>query len=103
MTIKLSKPYKVSPRRIKRYEQHYQMPAQYSLVVPVKLLGDEALCDVRWEDVNGELHWLQHKVFAGESLVPLDPLMDNKLNDLWKMYYGDSKNEEKSFLNTFDR
>lgn len=87
MTIKLEKPYKIVRERIKRYESHYNVPAERSLVVPLKAFGSEVSCDVRWEDGNGELHLLQNKIFVSESLMPLNPLLDTKLYELWEHYY----------------
>lgn len=89
MTIKLAKPYKIVRERIQRYETHYHVPAERSLVVPLKTLGAEVSCDVRWEDGNGELHLLENKVFVPESLMPLNPLLDTKLYELWKHYYDE--------------
>jgi hypothetical protein len=92
MTIKLTRPYKVAAERIKRYQSHYNMPADRVLVVPLKLLGDDVSCDIRWEDDNGELQLLQNKVFTVDNLVPLNPLLDNKLHELWQHYYDRSEN-----------
>ena len=87
MNVKLAKPYKISPVRLKRYETHYQIPAANSLVVPVKELGNEWSCDIRWEDSEGHLQFLQNKIFVKESLVPVNQFVDNKLYELWKHYY----------------
>lgn len=88
MAIKLTKPYKVAEMRVKRYESHYQIPAQRCVVVPLKMLGDEVLCDVRWEDDNGHLHLLENKMFVSDNLVPLNPLIDAKLYEVWMHYYA---------------
>jgi hypothetical protein len=91
MSIKLSQPYKIVPERKKRYESHYNVPADRSLIVPLRLLGEEVSCDIRWEDDNGELHHLQNKIFVSENLVPLNPLLDVKLHELWEHYYDIKK------------
>lgn len=88
MSIKLNKPYRINPIRVKRYEAHYKIPAGISLVVPVKAFDDEVLCDIRWEDENGELHVIHRAMFTSENLVPLDQFKDEKLHELWDHYYN---------------
>jgi hypothetical protein len=90
MSIHLQKPYKIIQSKIKRYESHYQIPAERVLVVPIKELGAEVMCDVRWENDNGELKELHNLVFIIENLIPLNPLLDNKLHEIWEHYYGAS-------------
>ena len=87
MNIKLTKPYKISPDRLRQYQSHYNMPAERSLIVPIKALGDEVSCDIRWKADNGDSHVLKNKVFDSENLVPVNPLLDLKLYELWKFYY----------------
>ncbi|HEY0656265.1 MAG TPA: hypothetical protein VGD65_24190 [Chryseosolibacter sp.] len=87
MSIKLTKPYKIAPLRAKRYEAHYNMPAANSLVVPLREFGDEVSCDIRWQDSNGELQLQQNKIFVSQNLVPLNPLLDTQLHELWQHYY----------------
>ena len=87
MSIPLNKPYRIVPSKVKRYAAHYQIPAEYSLVVPVKALGEEVLCDIRWEDDNGELHVIHNAMFVNNNLVPLNQLPDGKLFELWNHYY----------------
>jgi len=87
MSIKLSMPYKIAPLRSKRYEAHYNMPAANSLIVPLREFGDEVSCDIRWEDNNGELQLLQNKIFVSQNLIPLNPLLDQQLHELWQQYY----------------
>ncbi len=99
MSILLNKPYRIAPSKVKRYADHYQIPAAYSLVVPMKALGEEVLCDIRWEDDNGELHVLHKAMFVYNNLVPLDQLPDGKLFELWNHYYereAEPKNEGRS-------
>lgn len=92
MRIQLNKPYKIVDLRQKRYETHYNIPSSESLVVPTKYLGDEVLCDVRWESVSGERNVLHKKMFSTENLVPLNPLADEKLYYLWADFYKDLSN-----------
>ena len=87
MKIHLTKPYKILPPRTKRYEAHYQIPASQCLVVPLKELGEEVSCDVRWEDDNGILHHLTQKIFLSDNLVPLNQMLEEKLFELWQQYY----------------
>jgi hypothetical protein len=86
MAIHLNKPYRIIPAKQKRYGLHYQIPAD-SLVVPLKLLGEEVLCDVRWENDNGELKVIHNAMFISDNLTPLNSMIDDKLFDLWKHYY----------------
>jgi hypothetical protein len=88
MSIHLQKPYKIIPSKFKRYESHYHIPADRVLVVPIKELGTEVMCDVRWEDDNGELKELHNVVFLNDNLVALNPLLDTKLHEIWEHYYG---------------
>lgn len=88
MNIKLLRPYKVTPHKLKRYEAHYQVPAQRSIVVPLRLLGDEVSCDIRWEDDFGQPQLLQNKIFAIQNLVPLNPILEEGLHAVWSRYYG---------------
>lgn len=85
--IVLNKPYTILPTRVKRYTAHYNIPATEVVIVPVKALGNESSCDVRWEDQNGELQVMQNLMFSNENLVPLNPLLNKKLYELWSHYY----------------
>lgn len=93
MNIKLFKPYKVTQHKLKRYEAHYQVPAQRSLVVPVRLLGDEVSCDIRWLDDLGQLQLLENKIFSIQNLVPLNAMLEVELHAVWSKYYGPNKDE----------
>jgi hypothetical protein len=95
MKIELNKPYKIVPSKHKRYEGHYQIPAADALVVPLKGLGTDSSCDVRWEDNNGELHVINNTVFSNENLIPLNAMFDVKLYELWSHYYQREENETK--------
>jgi hypothetical protein len=88
MTVKIKAPYKIAPEKIKRYATHYNIPADRSLVVPMRAFDDEVACDIRWEDDNGELQWVQNKIFVVRNLVPLNPLLDIKLQELWHHFYA---------------
>lgn len=87
MTVKLLQPYKIAALRAKRYETHYNIPAERSLVVPRKTLGEEVACDIRWVDENGEGHLLENKVFVAANLIAINPMLEDKLFELWKKHY----------------
>lgn len=88
MSIQLKKPYKIIFHKRKRYASHYNIPAESSLVVPIKLYGNDISCDVRWENANGELQLLSDILFSVDNIEPLNPMTDDKLHDLWQHYYG---------------
>ena len=88
MSIHLNKPYKIIELRRKRYDAHYNIPSAESLIVPVKNLGEEVLCDIRWENENGELKFLQEKMFVNQNLAPLNPMLDEGLFEIWGHYYN---------------
>lgn len=90
MSIHINKPYKIIAFRQKRYDRHYSIPSAESLVVPVRTLGEEVLCDIRWENDNGELKVLHEKMFISENLVPLNEMIDEKLFEIWSHYYDRS-------------
>ena len=90
MNIQLNKPYKIISFKHKRYNLHYNIPSAVSLVVPKKNFGDEVLCDVRWENENGELKVLHEKMFISENLIQLNPLIEEKLFELWDHYYNNT-------------
>jgi len=87
MTIKRGLPYKIEPHQAKKYAAHYNILPEKCLIVPLKLFGEEASCDIRWADDNGELFLLQNKFFMLENLVPLNPLLEVNLYELWRDYY----------------
>jgi hypothetical protein len=86
MSIHLNKPHKITFSRQKRYEEHYQIPASEALVVPIKNLGTEALCEVRWVDTVGEMHSKSNVMFAHENLEVLNGLEDEKFYEIWTRY-----------------
>lgn len=85
MNIQLNHPYKIIPEKHKLYQQHYIIPAEETLIVPVRELGDEVSCDVHWES-NGQLQIMHQTVFVIENLVPIDLIADEQLYALWKDY-----------------
>jgi len=87
MSIHLKKPYKIIESKHKKYSEHYEILADRSLVVPLRQFGEEVSCDVRWENANGELKVLNNLVFVSENLIPLNPLIDEKLYEIWQHYY----------------
>jgi hypothetical protein len=88
MSIHLNKPYKIIHYKHKRYDAHYKIHSEESLVVPMRSYGDEVLCDVRWENERGELKVLHEAMFTSEYLLPISPLVDEKLFELWTHYYA---------------
>ena len=90
MSVFLNKPYKIVDFKQERYDAHYNIRSSASLVVPTKYVGDELLCDVRWENENGELKVLHEKMFLKENLVRIDPEIDKALFELWDHYYNSS-------------
>lgn len=88
MSIHLNKPYKIISGKHKRYESHYSIPAEKSVVIPLRALGAEVSCDVRWENENGELKSLHNIVFVNDNLIPLNSMIDEKLYEIWVHYYG---------------
>jgi hypothetical protein len=96
MSIQLNQPYRIIPTRFKRYEAHYKIPAADVLVIPLKELGEEVLCDVRWEDSNGVMQVISNAMFVKENLIPLNAMLDVKLLEIWTHYYqSDAKPHEQ--------
>jgi hypothetical protein len=93
MAIQLKQPYRIIPTRMKRYEAHYKIPAAEVVVVPLKELGEEVLCDLRWEDTNGEIQVIHNAMFVKENLIPLNAMLDVKLHELWSHYYASTASE----------
>lgn len=91
MSIHIGKPYKIIKMREKRYNAHYNIPSEECVVIPTKVLGEEVLCDVRWEDQNGEMQFLQDKMFTSENLLPLNGMLHEKLYEIWDHYYNKSQ------------
>ena len=89
MRIQLRKPYKIIERKLKRYEDHYKIPAAKCVVIPIKVFGDDLSCDVRWEDSNGELQEQNNLFFNVANIEPLNDMKDkdNGLYDIWQHYY----------------
>jgi hypothetical protein len=97
MTIKKGLPYKIEPHQAKKYAAHYNITPQKCLIVPVKIFDNEASCDIRWEDDNGEVFLLQNKFFVCENLVPLNSMLEVELHMLWRHYYDSGLNESEQF------
>jgi hypothetical protein len=87
MSIHLNQAYRIIPTRFKRYEAHYKIPSADVLVVPLKELGEEVLCDLRWEDSNGVMQVINNVMFVKENLIPLNGMLDVKLLEIWTHYY----------------
>lgn len=88
MAIHIGKPYRIINIRHKRYNAHYHIPSDDCLVVPLKEYGDEALCDVRWEDSNGELQVIHDRMFVSDNIAPLNAMLHEKLFEIWNHYYN---------------
>jgi hypothetical protein len=88
MAIHLNKPYRIVASKLKRYESHYHIPSDDVLIVPLRSLGSEVLCDIRWEDGNGELKLVEKAMFVSDNLAPLNEMLMPKLFDLWRHYYS---------------
>lgn len=81
------KAYKIHPTRWKRYESHYTIPVEKCLIVPIRSLGNEVMCDIRWTDMNGESQLLRDKMFLYDNLVVIDPMLDYELYEIYVQYY----------------
>ncbi len=88
MSIHINKPYRIIPPKEKRYNAHYNIPSANCVVVPLKQLGDEVLCDIRWEDSNGEMQVLHNKMFIVDNLIPLNEMLHVNLHEIWNHYYN---------------
>lgn len=88
MSIHLKKPYKIIRARHKRYESHYGIPSADVVVVPLRELGDDMSCDIRWEDPNGQLQVIHNAMFSRDNLEPLNQMLDMKLHEIWSHYYA---------------
>ena len=97
MTIKQGLPYKIEPHQAKKYAAHYNILPQQCLIVPLKLFGNEASCDIRWIDDRGESFLLQDKFFVCENLVPLNSTLDVELHQLWQRHYNSGLNLSEQF------
>jgi hypothetical protein len=87
MHIRLNRPYKIVSYMEDKYIDHYAIPSSKCLIVPIKNFGDEALCDVRWQDDSGEMNLRQNTMFSISNLVPLERLRDFDLFEIYKHYY----------------
>jgi hypothetical protein len=90
MSIHINQAYRIIPSKHKRYEAHYKIPSGDVVVIPLKELGEEVSCDIRWEDANGELQVIHNAMFVKDNLVPLNAMLDTKLMEIWSHYYQSS-------------
>ena len=88
MSIHIGEPYKIIKMREKRYNAHYNIPSDDCVVIPIKEFGAEVLCDIRWEDQNGEMQALHDRMFSSENLIPLNGMLHEKLYEIWDHYYN---------------
>ena len=93
MSIHLNKPYKIIELRHKRYNAHYDIPSSEVVVIPLRNLGSEVMCDIRWENGNGILEVRHKAMFKSDNLIPLNSMIDDKLFELWTHYYGEGTEE----------
>lgn len=93
MSIHLGQPYKIIERRRKRYDDHYQIPSDKCVIVPLKEYDEDLSCDVHWEDPNGVMQRKSQLLFNQNNLEPLDSITDFQLHEIWQHYY---KNELKA-------
>ncbi len=99
MSIHIGKPYRIIPIRYKRYNAHYNIPSDSCLVIPLKQFGDESLCDIRWEDLNGVLQVIHNAMFVSQNLIPLNAILHDKLFDIWDHYYNKVRSGVVSLVN----
>lgn len=85
MNIQLNQPYKIIPPMHRTYQRHYIIPAEDTLIVPLRIFGEEVSCDIRWKS-HGELQVMRQAVFIIENLMPIDLIADEQLYELWKDY-----------------
>jgi len=87
MSIRLKKPYKITQWKLKRYHEHYDIPSEKCVIIPIVAYGDDISCDVRWEDNNGEMQYSK-LFFNHENIEPLNEFKDTELYDIWQHYYN---------------
>ncbi len=93
MKIVLNHPHKIVERKQKQYDDHYHIRSAKALVVPVRALGDEVACEVRWQDDLGETRFLDNAVFQSQNLVPINAITDMEIFDRWQKYYSSEKTD----------
>ena len=96
--FRLKNPYKIIPHKTKRYALHYGIPSELCVIIPVRLLGDEVSCDVRWQDGNGELQLKEQLIFRIDNLEPVDAMRNYELFELWNHYYGEKTGVENTAI-----
>lgn len=90
MNIHLNKPYKIIASKHKRYHSHYNIPCEETVVIPLRDLGTEVMCDMRWLNADGTVEVKSNAMFTKDNLVPLNAMIDEKLFDIWMKYYGNT-------------
>jgi hypothetical protein len=98
MRIQLGKPYKISHHKLKKYAQHYSIPSDLCVVIPMKSFGNDLSCDVRWEDLNGELQQKKELFFSIENIEPLNAFKHPELHEIWQHFYSTKPLENKVIL-----
>jgi hypothetical protein len=84
--ITLNKPYKITQRRQKQYINHYQIPAETCIVIPLKKYDDQLLCDIQWKDSSKEMHTRKGLMIDVANLEALDAMLDHELFIVWEAY-----------------
>jgi hypothetical protein len=88
MSVHLKQPYKIIQRKQKRYEEHYHIPSEKCVVVPLKEYGEDVSCDVHWEDSNGVMQRKDQLLFSLNNIEPLDSIKEFQLHEIWMHYYN---------------
>ena len=86
LKVQLQKPYKILSHKVKRYTNHYHIPAENCVIIPLKFYGEDASCNVRWEDENGVLHLKEGLFFQVQNLEPVNAMSHFKMYELWQHY-----------------
>lgn len=96
MSIILNQPYKIVQRKQKKYEEHYQIPSEKCVIIPVRVYGDDISCDVRWEDPQGIMQIKNKVLFQHQNLELIDPMVDYQLHEIWKHFENANEKGESS-------
>jgi hypothetical protein len=96
MSIHLKQPYKIIERKQKRYEEHYHVPSDKCVVIPLKEYGDDISCNVYWEDSEGKIQQQQRLLFNSLNIEPLDSLRDFHLHEVWQHHSVTQQPERES-------
>ncbi len=82
--------------------EHYKIPASKCLIVPIRKLEEDVLCDVHWEDTDG-LQAAYNLMFAIENLEPLNTVDHPKLVGLWVSVYKPLDHEQQNLKASGDK